>query len=272
MHIVLQAGHYPRRSGSTGAPGEQNYSVAVCAAAKGMCERGGHLVKVIGADDYVPKSDMFIAVHYDGSTNKRARGASVGYRTGRSTTAASKAAAHDWKREYARCGFEGGYRPDNYTAALQGYYGTGRAHAAGTPVAFILEGGFGSHPEEGPWLRSQAGINTCARAIAAMVGVGTTADPGDEEYTMKRNHPDRAQVTVAQWRINQFLHEGHHDPRSDNQDFGLVVDGQFGPNTESYVKHVQGKLRYATTGEWDPYTAMRVQEILIQRGVFNPRN
>lgn len=172
---VLQMGHVPRTRGSTGAPGEQGYNEAVCNAAARMLRDRGHVVHVIPADPLsYPRGDVFVAVHYDGSDSPSARGASVGYRD-----EAGQREAHKWKVAYQRAGFSGGFRGDNYTRGLSGYYGTGRSNC---DASYILEGGFGSHPIEGPWLRSAEGINTCARAIV-MALTGYNPPPKEDAVT-----------------------------------------------------------------------------------------
>lgn len=259
MHVVLQMGHVPRTSGSTGAPGEQNYNRRVCSEAEEMIEQAGHRATVIGADDTVPRSDLFIAVHYDGSTSQSARGASVGYRN-----QASKVPAHEWKRAYARLGHRWGFRSDNYTRALRYYYGTGRAHRAGTPRAFILEGGFGSHPQEGAWLRSPEGVTTNALAITEVVAGQQQQKEEDVADTISKGDSG-AHITVLCWRINQLLHEGDHDPRGRNKSYGLRVRSTFDDEVERYVKHVQSQLGYPTTGELRWWEGQRIDRLAIDQ-------
>jgi hypothetical protein len=175
---ALQLGHCYRRSGATGTPGEQEYATAVGHEAARRLRALGHTVRVLLADDPVPRTDAFVAVHADGSTHASARGASVGYRTGRPTTAASRAAAHRWKTAYQRYGQQQ-FRADNYTPALSSYYGTGRAHAAGTPVAFIIEGGFLTNAAERAWLTSTRGRDACAQAIVDAL-TGATPAPSEQ--------------------------------------------------------------------------------------------
>lgn len=191
--VVLQTGHWPRTTGATGAPGEQQYARAVnLRAAQLLARLDGCEVRIIGADEPADRyrGDLFIATHYDGGA-PAARGPSVGYRSsqgGRLATA--------WKDAYRRLagGNVAPFRQDNYTLALAGYYGHRIASSVGNPVACITEGGFGTHAVEGPWLRSSAGIEANAQAIYEAVRIVAGLHPrptrppvrppsGDDEMT-----------------------------------------------------------------------------------------
>lgn len=65
----------------------------------------------------------------------------------------------------------------------------------------------------------------------------------EEDDMMDRNSPPGGEITVMQWRINTLLH-GEPDPRGQGKDYGLVVDGVFGPATEAYVNHVKAGWGY----------------------------
>jgi hypothetical protein len=133
-----------------------------------MTERG-HRVFVLTADEAVPKTDVFIALHQDGSTNSRARGASVGYQTDR-----SEAYAQTWKNRYADAGWPGGFRADNYTAALRNYYGFRRASS---PVEVLMEHGFATNRLDEDWMWDH--IDRIARVHADTLDLhtGTTPPP-----------------------------------------------------------------------------------------------
>lgn len=172
--IVLQAGHCHRRSGSTGTASrfggltEQQYAWAVALRARDLLAEAGHDGKVITADPALAayRGDGFVAIHCDGSTNASVRGSSVGYRT-----AAGKALAEAFKAAYHRRGWPGGFRPDNYTAALQGYYGTRRAIGQGNQAAFIIECGFMTNAADDAALHEPApgGVDRVARSIVDAV-------------------------------------------------------------------------------------------------------
>lgn len=239
---VLQMGHVPRTRGSTGAPGEQGYNQAVCNEAKRLLLEQGHAVHVIPADPaFYPRGDVFVAVHYDGSDNPRARGASVGYRD-----AAGQRWALRWKEAYQRLGWFGGFRQDNYTAGLRGYYGTGRSNC---DASFILEGGFGSHPTEGPFLRSPRGIAMCAQAIVlALTGgiAGPVIPPPEQEQeeddSMKFNEgkdKPSARVIAYQHALTLFINQ-----TGGWGDWGEPIkkDGHLGPKTAEAGQHAEWRL------------------------------
>lgn len=177
--VVIQLGHCYRRRGSTGAPGEQVFNDAVgrmAAAAAGMIQRVGHRAHIVLADDATyPEADVFVAVHYDGSTNPKASGASVGYPDSRGAAVAAR-----WKAAYRDLGWSRGFRADNYTTALSRYYGYSRASRI--PARFLVEAGFGSNPGDRAWLDSDRGRTACAAAICiATTGINPLTTQPDEE-------------------------------------------------------------------------------------------
>jgi len=181
--IVIQAGHYPRTSGATGTggrdgdPTEQEFNIAAARACARRLAEVGHQGVVINADvpDASYRGDAFVAIHCDGSTSSSARGASVGYRT-----AEGQAFAGAFKRAYQAAGWSGGWRPDNYTAALAGYYGTKRAVAQGVRRAFVAEAGFLTNPADEAQLSLPGGPDRFARALTAAV-VATFGVPHQED-------------------------------------------------------------------------------------------
>lgn len=170
--IVVQAGHYPRKSGATGTggldgdPTEQEFTIAAGHACVWKLRDAGHTCNLIFADvptdDY--RGDAFVAIHCDGSTSRAARGASVGYRTDEGRDFAAR-----FKRQYQAAGWSGGWRPDNYTAALAGYYGTRHAVSVGNRRAFIAEAGFLTNPSDEALLSLPHGPERFARAVTAAV-------------------------------------------------------------------------------------------------------
>lgn len=173
-HIVVQMGHVARTRGATGTNGEQIFARNVAAhLAARLRDWYGHKVTVIGADQTIPKSDFFVAIHADGSTSSTARGASVGYRN-----ADGQRFGAAWKKAYAALGWER-FRGDNYTAGLRDYYGTRRAVAAGTKWAIIAEAGFLTNPHERAMLLSTQGYTRFAQAVCNAIGamVGHPKDP-----------------------------------------------------------------------------------------------
>ncbi len=230
--IVIQRGHVPRTSGATGTRGEQAYAIEAADRTAARLASIGHTPRIINADvpDSYYRGDMFVALHWDGSTNPAVRGASVGYQTPEGNQFAQA-----WKRHYAANGWTGGFRGDNYTSALGGYYGVRRAVAQGNRRAFISEAGFQSSPEDMALLASPAGPDRVAIAIAAAVTdilgaqcpppVGTPA--GVPAYPGLVKYGDRGHA-VAVWQ-DTFNHHGYQ----------LGVDGVFGPATNHVVWHFQ---------------------------------
>lgn len=187
--VILQAGHCHRKTGSTGtrsAAGytEQQFTWAVANRARDLLAGDGHQAVVILADpaDGAYAGDAFVAIHADGNNDPRVRGASVGYRTDE-----GRALAHAWKTAYRGLGWDHGFRGDNYTAALGGYYGTKRAVAAGNRRACILEFGFLTNPAEAAELASPAGQERAAQAIRSAVnavfGLPANPPPAHQEDT-----------------------------------------------------------------------------------------
>lgn len=203
--VLLQMGHCFRRTGATGTggidadPTEQEFAQAACYAAAAMLRTAGHAPVVIDADE--PDSsyrgfDAFFAVHCDGSTSATARGASVGYRT---AEGAHLAAA--FKQAYYDAGWRG-FRPDNYTAALAGYYGVREAVEQGCRHATIVEAGFLTSPQDEALLTPPDGTDRCARAITnAVVALWGGARPAptgrSSDMLTVTTHPDGTRVDVA---------------------------------------------------------------------------
>lgn len=202
--IVIQAGHYPRKTGPTGTggldgdPTEQEFNIAAAQACAHALADVGHEGQVIWADvdQGAYQGDAFVAIHCDGSTSSAARGASIGYRT---TEGQRFGAA--WKRAYQAAGWAGGWRPDNYTKALAGYYGTKRAVDAGNRTAFIAESGFLTNPQDEAQLSLPQGPQRFATALAAAV-VELFGSPGGD---MPLTEDD---LTKVGEQVRKVLNEG----------------------------------------------------------------
>jgi hypothetical protein len=165
--LVVQQGHCFRTKGKTGTAGEQEYAVRVANACANLLEgRAGWEVKrtLADVDDY--RGDAFVAIHCDGSLDPTAHGASVGYRT-----AEGQEFAHAWKRAYEARGWAGGFRVDNYTDALGGYYGVRNAVGEGNRRAFIAECGFRTNADDRALLDGPGGPERVALAIGDALGI-----------------------------------------------------------------------------------------------------
>jgi hypothetical protein len=172
--VVVQAGHCHRTRGATGTHREQEFTWALGRRLRDALAAAGHTATLVGADDRVPPSDVFVALHTDGSGNPRRRGASVGY-----PDDAGRALARAWKLEHQRGGFPGGFLADNYTAALRGYYGFRKSRA---PVRFLAEHGTTTNRDDERWLFDH--LEQCAAAHVRAIGllyptVPLPADPDD---------------------------------------------------------------------------------------------
>jgi hypothetical protein len=183
--IVVQMGHCFRKTGATGTngvdgnPNEQTFAHLAALAAAGRIEALGHQVRIIHADESTSAyfGDGFVAIHCDGSTSAAARGASVGYQTAEGASFAAM-----WKDQYHQAGWSG-FRPDNYTPSLAGYYGVRNAVVRGNRTAFIAECGFLTSPTDEALLTPPAGADRFARALAASVAYvfGTPNLPTEED-------------------------------------------------------------------------------------------
>lgn len=252
MIVVLQAGHGGRTTGAVGAPGEQAYAARVCARAKVLVEELGVTARVIDADPPSTsyRGDIFVAVHYDGGS-PGARGASVGFQTDE-----GKRLAWLWKDAYAKLAGPNIYnfRRDNYTANLSRYYGVRKAVAQGNRAAIITEGGFGTHPREGAWLRSHAGIEAGALAIRHAVAqyAGLTAPKPDdvEETVLKVGDKGPAVRLIQRCLIREAEVAQRPKPLPK---YG--PDGDYGKETESAVAVYQGAAKVPITGQVDGLTA-----------------
>ena len=246
-------GHVGRTSGATGAPGEQAYAKRAGEASRTHLNAVGFSCRLIGADvdAQLYRGDMFVALHADGNANPEVSGASVGYKT-----AEGRQAADSWKRHYVANGWDRGFKPDNYTAALSGYYGNNRAIAVGNRRAFICEAGFMTNPAERAIIESPEGIERIGRCVAAVAvdffGTRncppTPPPPGIPVYPgLKRlgdgnaTHPDEG-VRVWQHELNRrvgtgiaedgiFGEETFHVVVHWQMNHGLVADGIAGPAT-----------------------------------------
>jgi hypothetical protein len=123
-------------------------------------------VRKILADGRNYHGDAFVAIHCDGSDKPSAHGASVGY-----VTPEGQALGHAWKRAYAARGWSGGFRVDNYTKELAGYYGNHEATDVGNRRAFCAECGFRTNARDRALLDGPGGPERVALAIGDALGI-----------------------------------------------------------------------------------------------------
>jgi hypothetical protein len=195
--IVVQAGHHGRSTGVTGTSGldadptEQEFTIAAARACAHLLNAAGHVAHVVAADipNQAYRGDAFVAIHCDGSTDQSARGASVGYRTPEGQRLATA-----FKHAYQAAGWTGGWRPDNYTPALAGYYGTKRAIAQGNRTAFVAESGFLTNRQDEALLSFPHGPNRCAHALTVAVVEILGGQPPKDDDDMPLTEPEWARL------------------------------------------------------------------------------
>jgi len=174
--VVVQMGHVPRTRGATGTSGhrgsEQEFARQLGVRIAERLDRQGRTVWLIGADDPIPASDVFVALHQDGSADPRARGASIGYPP---SSATSQQFGQIFKRLYAVAGWPGGFRADNYTQALASYYAFRRTNA---PVRLVVEHGFATNRADADWMWDHLDViaQVHADTIATWLGGATQED------------------------------------------------------------------------------------------------
>lgn len=196
--VIVQLGHCYRTRGATGTggvdadPTEQEFAAAAGRAALKRLAEAGHRCRLILADapdsDYAG-GDVFVAVHCDGSIHDSARGASVGYRN-----ELGQQAAGLWKAAYHAAGWSGGWRPDNYTAALAGYYGTRTAVEEGTRRAFIVECGFLTSPADERLLWPDGPDRFAVALTAATVDLFGGTPPQEDDLLSKLTEAEQREL------------------------------------------------------------------------------
>jgi N-acetylmuramoyl-L-alanine amidase len=157
--VLIQAGHEGRTSGATGAVGdlgrEIDWTPIVANSAMGALQSAGISVLrksanlgLQDAEKYRAKIAIFI--HFDGSDDACASGASVGY----PADDVSHDAAQKWKALYESywpvgSGFK--WMGDNFTIDLKQYYGFRRVQGDGAKI--VLELGEITCADQAGWLK-----------------------------------------------------------------------------------------------------------------------
>ncbi|MGH9266839.1 MAG: N-acetylmuramoyl-L-alanine amidase [Acidimicrobiales bacterium] len=172
-HVVVQMGHVARTTGATGTRWEQQAAREIAGRVAEGLRRSGVAVSVTGADDPVPGSDVFVALHCDGSTDPSRRGASAGW-----PDEAGRLGAAEWKRAHQRHGYAWGFHPDNYTVAMRRYYGFRRSSA---PVRWLAEHATTTNDEDLTWLASHLDDAALAHVEAISAVLGIPGPPPQEE-------------------------------------------------------------------------------------------
>ena len=169
--VRIQAGHYGRTSGATGAYNPRlklsESSMNQLLSVEIETQTDGDRVldwQFVGPDERRPgKVDVFVALHMDGSTNQWATGPSWGYPP---VSDESKAFAQELKA--ARRMIPGSLpaRDDNYSVNLRKYYGFNRSYSDAAPVKIVYENGFVTNDLEAKWA-----IANRAEVASSLIGV-----------------------------------------------------------------------------------------------------
>jgi hypothetical protein len=165
--VVVQAGHCHRRTGKIGTHREQEFTWRLAQLLVRELDAAGHQAELVTADQAVPRSDVFVALHTDGSDNRARRGASVGY-----PDRAGAELAHRWKLEHQRAGYSGGFLADNYTVGLREYYAFRKSRAR---TRFLAEHGTTTNQQDEAWLF--ANLDACAAAHVRAIDALFPNDP-----------------------------------------------------------------------------------------------
>jgi hypothetical protein len=185
--VVVQRGHVPRTTGATGTggldgnPTEQMFAIAAAeATSRRLAIVPGLAVRVVDADvpDASYAGDAFVAIHCDGNLSPTAHGASLGWQSPE-----GKAFGDLWKRAYTDAGWTRGWRADNNTPGLGGYYGVRIAIERGNRVAICCECGFLTNREDEALLSPPSGAERFAiaveSALRAYFGITTPTEEDD---------------------------------------------------------------------------------------------
>ena len=264
LNCVVQAGHVPRTRGATGANGllgtEQQFTLKTATYIQKWLTLRGWTCEMIGADDDVPDSTVFVAIHHDGSRNKDARGPSVGYPADHND--GSKNAAQEWKRVYGAAYPGPSFRPDNYTGGLRGYYAFRKSTAR---IKLCCEHGFGSNAQDAAFMWSDAGQKAALDAVEAVLGhwLGWDARLSPQEVHARLNPGAQpAPRTAAEAPSHPTLRDGDHRPAVITLQRALAaagydpgpIDGAFGPLTEAAVRNFQSAHGLTVDGIAGPQT------------------
>lgn len=124
--VILQAGHYKRAKGNTGASGkevsEQQLAAYLVKGVSDILKKDKKLkILVLSADEYNPglKSRIFLAVHADGSVKQCSTGPSLSYQKSSSTLAMH---AIGWGLSQALGYKYEQFRKDGFTVDAAHYY------------------------------------------------------------------------------------------------------------------------------------------------------
>jgi len=152
--VLIQAGHVGRVTGNIGSihnglvESEWNQRVAI--RVEDILKKNGIITTRVGAKIPTTNAKIAISIHFDGSNNHCATGASIGH----DGSAASKALAKRWRAEYQKF-FPFKWHRDNFTKNLSDYYGYSKVTT--TKGFLVLELGEITCTEQTDWLEPRLG-------------------------------------------------------------------------------------------------------------------
>lgn len=211
--FLIQAGHQGgrRNSGSgsvasTGTTGEQALTPVVANKAADLLRAAGY--SVIREDAFYDKKysvKVAVALHFDGSGTPCSSGASIGYPAG-VPAGSNKPTADLWRDAYGLF-FPFKWMPDNFTAALRGYYGY--AYTSTDIAEFLIEFGELTCPEQREWLLARVADDYLAKMVAHVlekaVGGSKIPHPGDWRAPEAPGYDDselRAEIKALSARLS----------------------------------------------------------------------
>ena len=152
--VLLQAGHVGRTKGNIGSICnglvESKWNERVAIRVEDILKKKGIAVERVGAKIPVANATIAVAIHFDGSANECATGASIGH----DGSPEAKRLAKDWRREYGNF-FPFKWHKDNFTPNLKHYYGFSRVSAS--KGFLVLELGEITCKKQTDWLEPRLG-------------------------------------------------------------------------------------------------------------------
>ena len=185
--ITIQMGHVPRTSGSTGTKHEQKFTGLLGQTLAEDLDFAGWEVELIGADPpgrFYPDTDLFLALHCDGSEDPNVGSASYFY--------PPRAAdlSWDWGLRWAAAhqsiaGYRFKFRRPNYVAEVGlGFYAWRASRlteqATNADVCLLAEHYFATNPTEYEWAWAPGRIELMSKAHVAGLAAWSGNNPGGD--------------------------------------------------------------------------------------------
>lgn len=162
--VLIQEGHVGRTKGNIGSihnglvESEWNHKVAK--RVEELLKKDGIDVYRVGAKIPVTNAQIAIAIHFDGSENNCATGASIGH----NNSASAKLMAKHWREQYGKF-FPFKWHSDNFTKNLSHYYGY--SNVSTSKGFLVLELGEITCKEQTDWLKPR--LNRVADEVAKFI-------------------------------------------------------------------------------------------------------